>query len=61
MLSQERMISTAVKDTLDGQAKEICRFKEGWASKTLEALDRLAQLVSHIPNKPRSPSKNSLV
>jgi hypothetical protein len=39
------------KDTLDGQAKVIYRFKDGRTSKTFEALDWLAQLVTHIPNK----------
>ncbi len=39
------------KDTLDGQAKVIYRSKDGRRSKIFEALDWLAQLVTHIPNK----------
>jgi hypothetical protein len=39
------------KETLDGQAKVIYRSKDGRTSKTFEALDWLAQLVTHIPNK----------
>ena len=34
-----------------GQAKVIYRSKDGRTSKTFEALDWLAQLVTHIPNK----------
>jgi hypothetical protein len=49
--SQERMTYIPVKDTLDGQAKVIYRSKDGRASKTFEALDWLAQLVTHVPNK----------
>lgn len=39
------------KETLDGRAKVIYRSKDGRTSKTFEALDWLAQLVTHIPNK----------
>jgi hypothetical protein len=39
------------KDSLDGQAKVIYSSKDGRTSKTFEALDWLAQLVTHIPNK----------
>ncbi len=35
--------------SLDGQSKVIYRSKEGSASKTFEARDRLAQPVNHIP------------
>jgi hypothetical protein len=49
--SQERMSYIPAKDALDGQAKVIYRSKDGRASKTFEALDWLAQLVTHIPNK----------
>jgi hypothetical protein len=49
--SQERMTYIAAKDTLDGQAKVIYRSKDRRTSKTFEALDWLAQLVTHIPNK----------
>jgi hypothetical protein len=49
--SQERMTYLPAKETLDGQAKVICRSKDGRTSKTFDALDWLAQLVTHIPNK----------
>ncbi len=49
--SQERMTYLPAKETLDGQAKVIYRSKDGRTSKTFEALDWLAQLVTHIPNK----------
>jgi hypothetical protein len=50
--SQERMTyNIASKDTPDGHAKVIYRSKDGRASKTFEALDWLAQLVTHNPNK----------
>ena len=39
------------KETLDGQAKVIYSSKDGRTSKTFEALDWLAQLVTHLPNK----------
>jgi hypothetical protein len=49
--SQERMTYLPAKDALDGQAKVIYRSKDGRTSKTYEALDWLAQLVTHIPYK----------
>ncbi len=49
--SQERMTYLPAKETLDGQANVIYRSKDGRAAKTFEALDWLAQLVTHIPNK----------
>jgi hypothetical protein len=49
--SQQRMTYISAADTLDGQAKVIYRSKDGRTSKTFEALDWLAQLVTHIPNK----------
>jgi hypothetical protein len=49
--SQERMTYLPAKDSLDGQAKVIYNSKDGRGSKTFEALDWLAQLVTHIPNK----------
>jgi hypothetical protein len=49
--SQQRMTHIAAADTLDGQAKVIYRSKDGRTSKTFEALDWLAQLVTHIPDK----------
>jgi hypothetical protein len=49
--STERMNYLPAKNTLDGQAKVIYRSKDGRTLKTFEALDWLAQLVTHIPNK----------
>jgi hypothetical protein len=49
--NDDEMAYIAAADTLDGQAKVICRSKDGRTSKTFEALDWLAQLVTHIPNK----------
>jgi ribosomal protein S27E len=49
--SQERMTYLSAKDALDGQAKVIYRSKDGRTSKTFDALDWLAQLATHIPNK----------
>lgn len=49
--SQQRMTYLPAKDSLDGQAKVIYSSKDGRTSKTFEALDWLAQLVTHIPNK----------
>ncbi len=49
--SQERMTYIAAQDSLDGIAKVIYESKDGKTSKTFEALDWLAQLVTHIPNK----------
>jgi hypothetical protein len=49
--SQQRMTYIPAKDSLDGQAKVIYKSKDGRVSKTFEALDWLAQLVTHIPNK----------
>jgi len=46
------MTYIAVQDSLDdGIAKVIYESKDGKTSKTFEALDWLAQLVTHIPNK----------
>ena len=39
------------KASRDGQAKVICASKDGQTSKTFEALDWMAQRVTHIPNK----------
>jgi hypothetical protein len=45
------MTYVAARDTSDGQAKVIYRSKDGRTSKIFEALDWLAQMVTHIPNK----------
>jgi hypothetical protein len=46
---QEGMTYIAARDTLDGQAKVIYRSKDGRTSKTFDALDWFAQMVTHIP------------
>ncbi len=45
------MTYVAAQDSLDGIAKVIYESKNGKTSKTFEALDWLAQLTTHIPNK----------
>ncbi len=49
--SQERMTYVAAQDSSDGAAKVIYRSKDGKTAKTFNALDWLAQLVTHIPNR----------
>lgn len=49
--SQERMIYIPASDGSDGVAKVIYDAKDGKSSKTYDALDWLAQLVTHIPNR----------
>jgi hypothetical protein len=49
--SQERMTYIAADESADGVAQVIYESKDGKATKTFEALDWLAQLVTHIPNK----------
>jgi hypothetical protein len=49
--SQERMTYLPAIDTMDGQGKVIYKSKDRRTSKTFQALDWLAQLVTHIPNK----------
>ena len=57
--SQERMTYVAADDSADGVAKVFYESKDGKAAKTFDApvsstgqaLDWLAQLVTHIPNK----------
>ena len=49
--SQERMTYVAPQDSLDGAAKVIYQSKNGKTAKTFDALDWLAQLVTHIPNR----------
>ena len=50
-ISQERMIYIPAAETKDGVARVIYEFKDGKNLKTFTALDWLAQLVIHIPNK----------
>jgi hypothetical protein len=45
------MTYVAPQDTSDGIAKVIYESKDGKTSQTFDALDWLAQLVTHIPNK----------
>jgi hypothetical protein len=49
--SQERMTYIAAEDSSDRVAKVIYQSKDAKTSKTFDALDWLAQLVIHIPNK----------
>jgi len=49
--SQERMTYIPASDSPDGSAKVIYESKDGKTSKTFNALDWLAQLVTHIPNR----------
>ncbi len=49
--SQERMTYIAADDSADGVAKVLYESKDGKATKTFDALDWLAQLVTHIPTK----------
>jgi hypothetical protein len=45
------MTYIAADQSADGVAKVIYDSKDSKASKTFDALDWLAQLVTHIPNK----------
>jgi hypothetical protein len=49
--SQERMTYIPANDSSDGVSKVIYQSKDGTLTKTFDALDWLAQLVTHIPNK----------
>ena len=49
--SQERMTYIPAQDSSDGVSKVIYQSKYGNTSKTFHALDWLAQLTTHIPNK----------
>jgi hypothetical protein len=49
--SQERMTYIAADESADGVSKVIYESKDANTSKTFDALDWLAQLVTHIPNK----------
>ena len=52
--SQDRMTYVTAQDSSEGIAKVIYDSKDGKTSKTFDALDWLAQLVTHIPNKGES-------
>ena len=45
------MTYIAASDSSDGVSKVIYQSKDGTSTKTFDALDWLAQLVTHIPNK----------
>jgi len=45
------MIYIPAAETQDGVAKVIYESKDGRFSKTFDALDWLAQLTTHIPNR----------
>ena len=59
--SQERMTYVAPQDTSDGIAKVIYESKDGKTSQTFDALDWLAQLVTHIPNKGESAEADQIL
>jgi hypothetical protein len=48
------MTYVAAQDSSDGVAKVIYQSKDAKTTKTFDALDWLAQLVTHIPNKGES-------
>ena len=49
------MTYITAKDSSDRVAKVIYQSKDSKTTKTFDALDWLAQLVSHIPNKGEQP------
>jgi hypothetical protein len=49
--SQERLTYIAADESANGVAKVIYESKGGKTSKTFDALDWLAQLTAHIPNR----------
>ena len=53
------MTYIAADESADGTAKVIYDSKDGKASKTFDALDWLAQLVTHIPNNGESAGGGS--
>ncbi len=57
--SQERMTYIPGDESANGVAKVIYGSKDGKTSKTFDALDWLAQLVTHIPNKSESAGGGS--
>lgn len=50
-ISQERMKYVPAEESADGVARVIYQAKDGHSSRTFLALDWLAQLITHIPNK----------
>ncbi len=57
--SQERMTYIAADESADSVAKVIYESKDANTSKTFDALDWFAQLVTHIPNKGESAGGGS--
>ena len=57
--SQERMTYIPGDESANGVAKVIYDSKDGKTSKTFDALDWLAQVVTHIPNKGESAAGGS--
>lgn len=49
--SSERMTYIPAAETQIGTAKVIYESKDGWTSKTFDALDWLAKITTHIPNR----------
>ena len=49
--SQERMLYIPAEKSADGVAKVVCTSKDGKTEQTFDALDWLARIVVHIPNK----------
>ena len=45
----------AANDSADGVAKVLYESKDGKATKAFDALDWLAQLTAHIPNRGEQP------
>ena len=50
-ISQERMVYIPENESKDGNAQVIYKNKTGIISETFDALDWLARLITHIPNK----------
>ncbi len=53
------MTYIAADESADGTAKVIYESKDAKTSKTFDALDWLAQLVTHIPNRGESAGGGS--
>ncbi len=58
--SRERMTYIPGDESANGVAKVIYGSKDGKTSKTFDALDWLAQLVTHIPNKGESAGGSNI-
>ncbi len=49
--SRERTLCIPTEKSPDGAAKVVCHSKDGRTEQTFDAIDRLARLVVHIPDK----------